>query len=230
MPFAISPVNPLVTPGFEIMLSPFPTVCMYPGTMAGEKIETADGHLIVQQPSADARTRSWVWKGFPGFLVQYERQFQLLQTFRARYRQEAGLSPYVWVQDTVTRKLRRRVAQTATVAAGGTTNALLTFTGTIAVVSDAVVEVLPATVGGTGTGAGQVLHVQAMTTSTLTPTGTFATVPTGALVSIQGWVDDWFRVRVLDVNRLLREEGGNVRYETTTLEFVVEDPAYNDLG
>src|SRR3954469_107156 len=143
MPFFVSPVDPRITPGFEVMLSPMPTVVEYPGELNGEKIETPDGRVIVQQPSNDARTRSWLWRGYPGILPQYEKQYALTQTFRSRYRQELGQSPYVWIKDSVTKRLRRKSNVIATVAASGSTTTVLSISPATVVVSDAVIEILP---------------------------------------------------------------------------------------
>lgn len=223
MGFFISPVDPRVTPGFEQQLSPAPTVVNYPDGLNGDRVETPDGMLILQQPTKDSRSRQWVWRGYPGMLVPYEKQFQRLQAFRARYRQEAGQSPYVWVRDSTTKRLRRRASVTATVTASGSTATTIQLTSGTTVISDAVVEVI------SGTGVNQIRNVTSMTSMVLT-VPTLTTIPNGATVRITGWVDDWFRVRVLDVSRKLRDEGGNVRYETTTLEFVIDDTQYNDLG
>lgn len=223
MGFFISPVDPRVTPGFEQPLSPAPTSVNYPDGLNGERVETPDGVLILQQPTRDSRPRQWVWRGYPGMLVPYEKQFQRLQAFRSRYRQEAGQSPYVWVKDSTTKRLRRRISVTATVAGSGSTATTITLAASTTVMSDAVVEVL------SGTGANQIRNVTSMTSTVLT-VPTLATIPHGATVRITGWVDDWFRVRVLDVSRKLRDDGGNVRYDTTTVEFVLADDLYNDLG
>lgn len=229
MAFFISPVDPRVTPGFEVMLSPAPTVVEYPGEMNGEKIETPDGRVVIQQPSNDARVRAWIWKGFPGFMPQYEKQYSLIQTFRSRYRQELGQSPYVYIKDTSTKRLRRKTNVIATVAASGSTTTVLSMSPAVTVVSDAVVEVLGATFGGTGTGANQIRNVSSMTTTTITCPA-FTTIPHGAKLRITGWTDDWFRARVIDVSRKMRDDGGNVRYDATLFSFVIEDTSYNDLG
>jgi hypothetical protein len=230
MPFYISAVDPRITPGSEIMLSPAPTVVQYPGTLNGEQIETPDGRLVVQQPTNDARVRAWIWKNYPGFLTSYEKQYELLQGFRSRYRQEAGLSPLVFVKDTITKKLRRRVAQTYTVSGSGSSSTVLDVTTTLTAVSDGVVEVISATGGGTGTGAFQLRSIQSMTSTTLTVGTPFVTIPTGAKIRVTGWIDDWFQARVLDVNRVTDDNTGNVRYATTTLSFVIQDTTYNDIG
>lgn len=229
MPFFVSPVDPRITPGFELMLSPMPTIVQYPGDFNGEKLETPDGRVIVQQPANDARTRVWVWSNYPGNLVQYERQYRITQAFRSRYRQELGQSPYCWIKDNVTKKLRRKTNIIATVAGSGSTSTVIQISPSVTVVSDAVVEVLASSFGGTGTGANQINTVLSMTTTALTCPA-FATIPHGAKIRITGWVDDWFRARVLDVSRKLKDEGGNVRYESTQFSFVIEDTSYNDLG
>jgi hypothetical protein len=229
MPFFISPVDPRITPGFEVMLSPGPTVCEYPGEQNGEKIETPDGRVIVQQPSNDARLRSWTWRGYPGSMPQYEKQYILIQTFRSRYRQELGQLPYVWVKDSVTKRLRKKSNVIATVAGSGSTTTVLSMSPAVTVVSDPVIEILASTFGGTGTGVNQIRNVSSMTTTTITCPA-FATIPHGAKVKLTGWTDDWFRARVLDVSRKLKDDGGNIRFDTTLFTFVIEDSSYNDLG
>lgn len=223
MPFQISPVDPRVTPGFEVQLSPAPTVVDYPRTRNGDAIETPDGKVIIQQPTLDARTRRWIWRGFPGMLTAYEKQYQRLQTFRSRYRQEAGSSPYVWVRDTVTKRLRRRVSVTVTAAASGNTTTAVTLTAATTVLSDAVMEVI------SGTGVSQTRNITSMTTTVLTVPA-LSTIPNGATIRLTGWVDDWFKVRVTDLTRSLVDQGGNVRYDQTVLEFVIDDASMNDLG
>lgn len=262
MPFFVSPVDPRVTPGFEIALSPGPTVVEYPGEMNGQSIETADGRVVVQQPTNDARVRSWVWRGFPGRRTQYETQYILTQTFRSRYRQEMGQSPYVWIRDTTTRKLRRKINTILTVSSSGSTATVLVFpsgggsgirglfgakifksdifssaifgssaggSSGLPVVLDPVVEILSSSFGGTGTGANQIRDVTSIASTTIT-CSPFNTIPHGAKIRLTGWYDDWFRARVIDVSRQLRNEGGLVRYDTTQLMFVIEDNSYNDLG
>lgn len=224
MSFQISPVDPRITPGFELTLSPAPTAVGYPEGLNGERLEAPDGKLIVQQPTLDARPRTWVWRGYPGMLIGYERQYQRLQTFRSRYRQEAAQSPYCWVKDSSTKRLRRRVSATLAVAAAGSTTSAITLNAATTVIQDPVVEIIA------GTGINQIRTVTSMTTTVLQVSPVLAAAPHSATVRLTGWVDDWFRVRVLDVSRKLRDEGGNIRYDTTTLEFVVDDSTYNDLG
>lgn len=228
MAFYVSVTDPAVTPGNEVMLQPAPTRVEYPSEMLGEVVETPDGRAVVQQPAADARTRKWVWSGYPGFLVAYERQFQVLTTLRSRYRQEAGQSPYVWVRDNTTKLLRKRVATSHVAHASTSTATTLVIASSPAwatnVLAEGVVEVV------SGTGVNQRRRIVSNTVNTLTIDAAWTTIPHGATVRVTYWSDAWFRARVLEVSRKLRNEGGNVRYEDTVFAFAIEDTTYNDLG
>lgn len=213
--------------GSEVQLSPAPTFVVYPEGLFGDVIATADGRQIVQQGSRDNRVREWHWQRYPGFLQAYERQFQLLRTLRSRYRREAGtgVSPFVYVRDDTTRLLRRRVQTAHTLS--GATSTTLTITPSPGWTTDAlkqgVVEILPSTSGGSGTGAYQVGIIASNTANTLTTILPWTTTPTGARVLVSYYEYPWFRARVIDVDRKLVDEGGNIRYEDTWMKFVVDE-------
>jgi hypothetical protein len=146
-------------------LHPGPSRFLYPEERTGSRIETADGAVVVQQFSTDQRLRSWVWENYPGWEVNYQALWRLLEPLRGRYRLLAGATtPYCYLKEDESGLFRT------------------------------------VSVAGTGLAA------------TVTATS------------------DWLRVRVLDVKRpRLREGSSLVTYAETTLEFVIADPAYNDL-
>lgn len=223
--------------GSEVQLSPAPTSVVYPEGVFGELLATADGRQIVQQGSRDSRIREWHWANYPGFLLAYERQFQFLQSLRSRYRREAGtgVSPFVYIKDDTTRLLRRRVQVAYTVSGTGASS--ITVSGspgwTTNALKDAVIEVLPATAGGSGTGAYQTATVVSNGASTLNTLLPWTTAPTGARVLVSYYDYPWFRCRVLEVDRKLIDQGGNIRYSDSWMKFVVDEDGLNlqpDLG
>lgn len=220
--------------GSERPLSPAPTRVSYPSEPLGARLETPDGRLIVQQPAKDNRVRTWYWDNYPGFLTQYEMQYQYLVGLRSRYRQDGSRqSPFIFVQDTSTKRLRRRVVEIRLLSTGGSSTSVLIddlATMTVNKYAGATLEVLDSGAGGSGTGAYQRASIVSNTSNQLVLFGTLTTVPTAAKVAITYWVDDWFRARVIDVGRDLRDDGGNVRYKETRFSFVIDDAAYNDLG
>lgn len=146
----------------EQQLQPKPTLVRYPEGPSGGVIETAGGSVVVQQFTQDARTREWVWMGYPAWYPAYQTLWGQLEPLRSRYRKMAGdATPYVYLKEDETQLFR-------TISVSGTT---------------------------------------------VTPTY------------------DWLRCRVLSAHRVMRDEGSSlVVYQQTVLRFVIDDPAYNDLG
>jgi hypothetical protein len=219
--------------GSELRLSPGPVAVDYAPDLLGSIRETAGGRAIVQQPSKDPRRREWIWKQYPGFSDAFIRQYRLLEALRSRYRVSQGLSPYVYLFDGTTSLFRRRVEELVTIAGSGNTSTVLSLSPSPAwadTLEDASIEIAGSAVGGSGTGAGQLRSLASNTAGTLTVNTAFQTIPNGAMAVVSYWVTDWFRVRVLQVSRKLRDDGGNVRYDETKLVFVVDDPTWNALG
>lgn len=146
----------------DTILSPSPTSVAYPQDPAGKTIKTTGGSIIVQQPINDGRIRSWIWTGYPGWLIAYGTLWDTIEPLRSKHRLTDGdNTPYVYLKEDETQLLR-----------------------TIVVASKTVTPTFP-----------------------------------------------WIKCRVIEVSRRLRSSGNTrVTYEETKLSFVIEDPAYNDLG
>lgn len=231
MPFFVSTVDPRVTAGAELMLSPGPTEVDYAPGALGSRVQT-DSRVIVQQPAQDTRVRTWMWRNYPSYLATYEEQFWLLRGLRSRERQESGLSPYVWLRETETNEFSRLVQANYLVQSSSSTASVLNLTTgpfTSGTIAKGTVEVAPASVGGTGTGQFQRRSIAGNTTNQLTVRPAFTTIPHGALITVRYWVNDWFKARIIDVDRKL-DGTGNVRFSETWLTFAIEDTAWNDLG
>lgn len=229
MAFWVAVADPVANPTAARQLSPAPTRVSYDAAPLGSRRETADGRLIVQQPTLDNRVRAWEWVGYPGFLGAYERQFQFLSNLRSRYRYEAGLSPYIWVKEDSTKLLTRKVVVTGT-AGSGTSNTLTVSGLTADAAVGGQIEIFPASIGGSGTGAYQLASITANTSTVVTIAGTWGTIPTGAAYAITYFASDWFQARVVEVSRELRPDGGNVRYDVSRFAFVIEDVNHNGVG
>jgi hypothetical protein len=215
-----------------LQLSPAPTFVTYPEGRWGDEIATGDGRVVVQQGNRDSRVREWHWSNYPGFLRTYERQFQMLKALRSRYRFEVGASPYVYVKDDSTNLLRQKLSASYTLT-GATTTTMNVFgqSWTVDQFAGGVVEVLPAAAGGSGTGAFQRARILSNTNSILTLDTALTTVPINGRVAITYWQSPYFRARLLDVDRRLIEQGGNVRYSDTVVRFVIDDDTKSpDLG
>lgn len=212
----------------DTLLSPYPTTVEYPNVKAGQEFETTNGVVIVQQPSKDPRRRAWVWNSYPAWMLAYQTLWNQIYPLRARYRTLYGAAtPYIYLKDTETGLLRRQVTVTGTTASS--TGTTLTASGSPGWATNAYAGMQVEVVSGTG--QGQVRTIQSNTASQLTVTQAWGTNPVSpAPFVIRGWVDDWFKVRVLDVQRKTREQGGLVVYENTRVDFVVEDATWNYLG
>lgn len=209
----------------DTLLSPAPTYVKYPVEALGKIIETSDGKAIQQQPTYDNRQRSWVWTNYFDAVPGYTTLWNTLTALRSRARKEAGaVTPYVYVKDDSTARLRRKVIQNGTATAGGS-NTLTDSGGAFPTYTDYIIEIID------GQGAGQVRTVLSNTSTQITVSENWSVNPNSTSVyQIRGWVDDWFRARVLDVSRDMREDRGTIIYATTTFTFVIDDVNYNDLG
>lgn len=213
----------------DTLLTPGPTYVVYPAEALGTILETTDGTQIVQQPNKDSRVRKWVWVGYRDNVPGYQNVWDLLLSLRSRSLKQAGAAtPFVYLKDDTTKRLRRRVNYTGTATAAGAST--LTDTG----------KTFPTPNGLAGykvyiidnKAAGQVGTIASNTATQVTINGTWGETPnTTSKYEIVGWSDDWLKCRVIDVSRKLREEGSNPPiFDETTLTFVIEDTAYNDLG
>jgi hypothetical protein len=163
--------------------------------------------------------------------VNTQQLWDQLTPLRSKSRVAYGTSPYVYVKDTETGLLRRQVTVAGTATAGGAT----TLTdGTQTWTTNAYASAAPTNFTVeliSGTGAGQRRNIVSNTGTVLTVNTAWSVNPAAATTyAINGWVDDWFKVRVLDVARELRSDGGLVKYEQIRVEFSMEDAAWNNLG
>ena len=206
-----------------VQLAPQPTRVEYPSDPTGTLVVTADGNVVQQQPSKDSRMYAWEWHGYPSWQANYAPLYARLEGLRSRYRKELGLSAYIYVKDSETGKLRRRVASSVAgnVTAGGS---VFTASGSPAwTVGQFLSGSLTHSVDGI------VFPILSNTASTITVSGTFST--TAAITAnLTYFTEDWVRARVLKVYRTLRDDGGDVRYPTTRFEFVLDDTSWNALG
>ena len=108
--FWIADANPgthTVDESSKLQLIPGPVAVEYPNAPLGTTLETADGRVIVQQPSKDGRQRAWIWNNIPAWLPAFPALWTALERTRSRYRLEAGLSPYVYLYDGETKELSK---------------------------------------------------------------------------------------------------------------------------
>lgn len=210
----------------EYLLPLTPTGVDYPSEALGALLETSDGAVIQQQPNKDSRRRSWYWNLYRDSIPGYPELWDRLQALRSRMLVEGGApTPYCFIKEDVTKKLRIRdfVAGTAT---GGSSNTLQSAqTWTVNQFTGYRIHLLA------GTGAGQFRTILSNTSNTVTVDSTWATTPDSTTkFELFGFKYDWIRVRVVDVNRTLPEDGRQVRYPETRFVFVIDDPAFNDIG
>lgn len=213
-------------PGSEISLSPRPTDVDYPRENLSTKIETADGRVVIQQPTRDSRSRAWIWTGYPADLPGYVTLWDFLQGLRSRYRRNFGAgTPYVYLLDNLSGELRRQITITGTATSGSTT--VLTDTGAnFPILENWRIEL----VAGPGAGQGRIISTN--TSNTVVPQTPWTTAPgVGTQYAIHGWVSDWVKARVIDLSRVLRTGGGPARYEETRMTFVLDgDSTWTTLG
>lgn len=233
MAFWVAMQDPKTNPTTEqVQLAPAPVGVEYPDRLHGDLVETADGRLIVQQPTNDNRVRSWLWLDYQRGMPGYENLYQMLLALRSVTRVQAGNQPYIWVKDDTTGKLRRKVTERWKINTSGATTTLPATPGSPnwpTNFANGIVEILPATVAGDGVGAGARRRVLSNTSSVLTIDSS-VTIGSNTYFSLVYWVDDWFKARVVDVDRNPQAKGGSVQFDRTHFSFVLEDNTYNNLG
>lgn len=217
-----------------VELSPAPSRVEYPDAPLGEMIETADGRVVMQQPSKDPRRRSWVWTNFGPSIATYERQFRWLEGLRSRYRQQSGQSPYIYVYDGTTELMNKRSTITRTVSSITSINSerkVLNVADISAavhptVLTNAVVDLYV----GSETSATQRVSITSATNTALTCTQVIDASVTGTVTAKITWLEpNWWRVRVLDTTRTPLE-AGVMKYAASKFTFVIEDPDWTEIG
>ena len=213
----------------QLQLSPGPTSVTYPTDPAGSLLETIDGNVIQQVPNQDARRYVWTWTGYPYWQVGYQQVWDTLISLRSRNRKMFGASPFIYVKDDVSGRLRWLDVHNGTATGAGQTTTKLVDTSqawTVNAFAGYDVEII------SGTGQGQISTILSNTATALTLASTWASAPVAgsSVYSIHKYIDDWFQARVLEVSRQTQDNGGDPRYVSTRFAFVVEDPRYNTLG
>jgi hypothetical protein len=208
----------------ETLLHPAPTRVEYPTSELGEVVETADGRVVVQVSSRDPRRRTWAWVNFGPEVVTYERQQRWLQQLTARTRLAQGLPPHIYVYDGTTGLLNLNRSLETTASASGT---IVTVPSLASVVSpdalkNAVLEVLPATTGGSNFPYER-RTILAATATTLTLADPLSGALGTSKIVIQWSQPAWWKARVIDTTRELRGDGGTVRYSATKFTFVIDE-------
>lgn len=229
MPFYIARAdsNGAKIAGTEVMLTFTPTKVDYPSEALGVLQETDDGNVIQQQANKDSRRRSWIWVNWRDEVVGWPDFWAMLEGLRSKTRISGGApTPYAFVKEDMTGKLRLRSAATGQVSSATSNTLSSVQTWTTNQFAGFDVEIMA------GTGAGQQMRVASNTATTLTITGTWSTLPdTTSVFEVRGFLYDWVRVRVLEVQRTQRDDGGPKRaYPESRFSFVIDDPAYNDIG
>jgi hypothetical protein len=222
-------VSPATTTGakstVEVQLFPYPTWVEYPWQDIGEVQETADGRTVVQVGNHDPRRYSWVWANFGNEIATYERQYQHLRSFRARDRQVLGQNPYAYVYDgSVDGMQLRRAILFTNASLSGTTVAIPDLSSTVhaSAITNGWLEITPATGGSSA--AYERRRVVTVTNTSLTLESAFSSDVLNNSDVLLTWQQPvWFRVRVVEVTREMRSEGGSVRYNSTRFAFVVDD-------
>jgi hypothetical protein len=205
------------------LLAPGPADVDYPQQPAGRIVDTASGTRIKQLPPRDARPRAWVWNDLPSYRPSYVRFVQRLESLLGTTRLERGLSPYIYLKDTVSAEFRLWKFEAGT-ASSVSSSTLTDSTKAWAVnaFANGTVEIV------SGTGAGQRRSILSNTATQLTVSA-WDTPPTGAAYSILYQDSTWVRVRVLNVSKRVVAKRA-LSWDTIRLEFVIDDPAWNALG
>jgi hypothetical protein len=210
--------------GPQTRLHPAPTRVEYPNVALGEMVDTADGRVIVQASNRDPRRRSWIWSNYGPEIAVYERQQRWLQSLLARTRMAQGLPPFVYVYESPTGLLD--VNRTITTTASSVSSNVITVPTLAGVhpgnLKNAVVEVLPATSGGSAFPYER-RSVLSATTTTLTLENPLSGAPGSSQLLLTWSEPAWWRARILDTVRELRGDGGSVRYSASRFMFVIDE-------
>lgn len=219
--------NNQVKSDLEIQLYPAPSRVEYPNAELGDAVETADGRVVFQVSNTDPRRRTWGWSNYGPELVNYERQHRWLESLKSRTRYARQQRPYVYVLDATTGLLnvRRDLTINSGMTLAGTSVTIPNITSKVAVgyLKNATLEVLPAT---TSTSAAEYERriVTSATATTLTLESAFSTNTLGNSKLLLSWSQPvWWKARVLDTTRDLRNEGGRVRYTESRFQFVIDE-------
>lgn len=218
--------HPIVSASIR-MLIPGPVDFRYPEERYGTDIPTADGPVIVQQPGQDNRKRAWLWDGHHASFGPYEAQWRFLQSLRSLTRYQGGASPYIYVRENETRGLlKRRVVQFTVAASGSTTTALTLTASPSADIAMGQLEVLSTAAGGSGVGAFQTAQVLSASGSVVTLRTPLSTIPHGARISITYFTADYYRARVVGVDRLRDSTSSMGKMRLSAFEFVIDDASF----
>lgn len=212
----------------ETQLSPAPTRVEYPNATLGEIVETADGRVVVQTTNRDPRRRSWVWSNFSPSIELYERQYRWLQQLTARTRRNLGLSPYIYVFDGTTNLLNTYRSVQAAATRVSTSTSITVAVSALTNVS--LSRLKHATIDGVTTNERRSILSAALTSVPEGETATTVTLVLDSPLSVAStnivisWSEPaWWKARVVDTTRELRDDGGPPRYTNTRFTFVIDE-------
>lgn len=219
--------NTSVKSDLEIQLYPAPSRVEYPSTELGEPVETADGRVVFQVSNADPRRRTWFWSNYGPELLNYERQHRWLESLKSRSRYARQQSPFVYVLDASTGLLnaRRELTINSGMTLAGTAVTIPNVSSKVApdYLKNATLEVLPAA-SSTSAAEYERRIVTSATNTVLTLSSAFSTNTLGNSKLLLTWSQPvWWRARVLDTTRDLRNEGGRIRYTESRFLFVIDE-------
>jgi len=214
--------------GREQMLTPGPARVVYPTEVLGTTVETADGISIQQMQSNDPRKRQWVWLGYPASMTSYQKLYGVLQSLRSLTRFQQGLSPFVYLLENITDQFQQLQNTSYTLSGGAnqsTTGTATTGTAlTVNAWSGGELEII------SGTGAGQIKYINSNTATTFTVDGAWAVIPNATSVAVaRKRSTEWFKCRVIDVNRQVDDNASITQYAETKLVFTIQDTTWNLL-
>jgi hypothetical protein len=207
--------------GAEERFVPGPSGIISPDSKPGVLLESSGGRTIWQSPSNDPRMRAFTWSNLVSYRGDLMRLIGRLEGLVASTRRARGLSPYVYLRDMETKKLRRLISYQGTVTSATTTT--LTDTSQSWTVNDisagyGVLEVIQ------GAAAGQRRSVVSNTINQLVLQSPLSVAPVGSQYSVQYNSDVWVRCRV---TKQLRQRSGSPTYEQVSLNYVISDPVWS---
>lgn len=211
--------------GAEELLTPGPADLVWPDTKPGTMLETSGGGMVWQSPPNDPRQRSWVWLNMPTYRADITRLIGRLEGLVASTRRGQGKSPWLFIKDDVTNKLRRIVSVTGTATTATTTtltdstkawtvNALSGGSGVLEFTSGALVGIRTSLLSNTAT---QVTFQNTMASTPLV----------GTSYVIQYSSADWVRVRVQSVIKTIRRKSGSPTFDSVALNWTLDDSSWD---
>lgn len=209
--------------GAEELLTPGPADLVWPDTKPGVVLETSGGGVVWQSAPNDPRQRSWVWLNMPSYRPDILRLIGRLEGLVASTRRGQNKTPWCYIKDGVTDKLRRIVTSSGTATASTTTtltDSAQAWTANALSGGHGVIEFTSGALAGIRT------SITANTATQVTFQNTQASAPAvGTSYVVQYSSEDWVRVRVQSVIKQIRRKSGSPTYDSVSLNFVIDDPS-----